>query len=249
LASENTLAAFGISHALGIRYFETDVRLTRDAVPVLFHDAGTRRLLGRSGSINRLVYRELPAEFTTLEAALGSFPDACFTVDIKDNSSVAAVADVLRRTGAAQRVCVSGAWDGTLHQLARSVGPQLSVAMGWRSLCRLVTSTHSRVPLVRRGRPTFAHVPLRIGRLPVFAERLLVRAHDVGVRVVVWTVDDPLVMHRLLEAGADGVITDRPDLLRDVLISRGEWVAPDLLRGYPQPTDVAEIGEGKRAGS
>ena len=49
------------------------------------------------------------------------------------------------------------------------------------------------------------------------------RAHRLGVRVVVWTVDDPEQMHELLDMGVDGIITDRPDLLRAVMIQRGTW--------------------------
>jgi glycerophosphoryl diester phosphodiesterase len=224
LGLENTLETFGVSQALGIRYLETDVRLTRDGVAVLFHDDDLRRVFGRPESLSRLLYRELPLEIPTLEAALQCFPDACFTIDIKDYASIEAIADVLRRTGSAERVCIAGAWDGTLAQLARSVGDDLSLAMGWRALCRLVTSSHSRLPLSRRGRSGFVHVPLRIGRLPVFAERLLHRAHDLELRMIVWTVNDADVMRELLDVGVDGIITDRPDVLREVLIGRGSWV-------------------------
>ena len=224
LGLENTLQTFGVAQSLGVRYLETDVRLTRDGVPVLFHDDDLRRVFGRPETLSRLLYRELPLEIPTLEAALQCFPDECFTIDIKDYASIEAVADVLRRTDAARRVCIAGAWDGTLAQLARTVGADLSVAMGWRALCRLVTSSHSRLPLSRRGRSGFVHVPLRMGRLPVFAERLLHRAHDLDLRMIVWTVNDADVMRALLDVGVDGIITDRPDVLREVLIARGSWV-------------------------
>lgn len=241
LGAENTLDAFSRSHALGIRYLEIDVRLTRDGVPVLFHDASLRRVTGRPGLLSQLDLLDLPPKIATLLEALQTFPDTNFTIDIKEPASVPAVADAIRQADAAHRICVAGAWDGTLDQLAQALGPDLTVAMGWRALCRLVTSCHSRLPLVRRGRPSFAHVPVRVGRLPIFAERLVHRAHDVGVRVLVWTVNDPATMSQLLDLGADGIITDRPDLLREVLIGRDLWIAPsqaDALEGA-----LANVGE------
>jgi glycerophosphoryl diester phosphodiesterase len=72
---------------------------------------------------------------------------------------------------------------------------------------------------------SFVHVPLRLGGLPVFSARLAEQAHDLGIRVLVWTVDEPSTMHRVLDDGADGVITDRPDLLREVLVGRDQWPA------------------------
>jgi glycerophosphoryl diester phosphodiesterase len=62
----------------------------------------------------------------------------------------------------------------------------------------------------------------------VFADRLVGMAHERGIAVLVWTVDEPAWMNRLLDAGADGVITDRPDLLREVMLSRGVWVSPPV---------------------
>jgi glycerophosphoryl diester phosphodiesterase len=69
----------------------------------------------------------------------------------------------------------------------------------------------------------FAHVPIKLGRVPIFVERVVAMSHDLGVRVVVWTVDEPQVIRRLLDAGVDAIITDRPDVLREVLVSRDQW--------------------------
>jgi len=72
-------------------------------------------------------------------------------------------------------------------------------------------------------------VPVKLGRFPIFVERLVAMSHDIGVRVVTWTVDDPVVIRRLLDVGVDAIITDRPDVLREVLVSRNQW-APMLNR-------------------
>ncbi len=66
-------------------------------------------------------------------------------------------------------------------------------------------------------------IPPRVGRVPVITPGLVRAVHASGRQVHAWTVDDPEVMHALLDMGVDGIITDRADLLRDVLIARGEW--------------------------
>ena len=163
---------------------------------------------------------------------LTGYPSSCFTVDIKVAAAVGPVVDVVRRVGCAGRVCVAGAWDSVLGQLGDLIGPELSIAMGWRELFALVTAGRGRPQARRPVRARFAHVPIRVGRVPIFRDALVERAHAVGVRVVVWTVNDPPTMARLLDAGVDGIITDRPDLLREVLISRGQW-RPGLGQDVP----------------
>jgi len=69
----------------------------------------------------------------------------------------------------------------------------------------------------------FAHVPVKLGRVPIFVERVVAMSHDLGVRVVTWTVDEPVDIRRLLDCGVDAIITDRPDVLREVLVSRDQW--------------------------
>ena len=66
-------------------------------------------------------------------------------------------------------------------------------------------------------------MPARLGRLDIVTAGFVGRAHDLGTAVHVWTVDDPADMGRLLDLGVDGIISDRPDLLRDVYADRGIW--------------------------
>jgi glycerophosphoryl diester phosphodiesterase len=225
LAAENTLDAFTRSYALGVRYLETDVRVSADGVGLAFHDATLDRVLGRPGAVRATPSRYLRRRgVPTIAEVLRAFPDACFTIDVKDDAAVAPLADALRDTGAAHRVCAAGAWDGWLARLRDQVGPELTTALGWRALTALVAGAPPIPPWWHEaGR--FAHVPVRLTN-----QRLLARAHALGVRVVTWTVNDPARMHRLLDAGVDGVITDRPDLLREVLIARDQWTVPSDSR-------------------
>ncbi|MDP9091890.1 MAG: glycerophosphodiester phosphodiesterase [Actinomycetota bacterium] len=234
LAPENTLAAFRLSYALGVRYMETDVRLSADGALVAFHDSSLRRVTGRRRSVARTDLADLRGfsvmgtqPIPTLAEVLVAFPDAFFSIDVKERAAIAPLARLLLSHRATARVCVAGSWDSWLASLGDLAGTELTAALGWRSL----VSTLSRLRLGRSPQPqppgTFAHVPLRLGRIAIYADHLLERAHAIGVRVIVWTVNDAPTMQRLLDAGVDGIITDRPDILREVMIARRQWPPPE----------------------
>ena len=68
-----------------------------------------------------------------------------------------------------------------------------------------------------------AGVPLRGRRFHLVTERFVEAAHRYGKQVHVWTIDDADEMHRLLDLGVDGLVSDRIDVLKDVLVERGAW--------------------------
>ena len=220
LAPENTLDAFNRSYALGVRYPETDTRVTADGVCVAFHDGSLRRLRRRPDLVCETKSHELGAP--SIADLLRAFPDACFAIDVKDSEAVLPLARAISAADAAHRVCAAGAWDGWLAKLRSDVGPALTTALGWRALATLLASAPAKIiPPWWHETARFAHVPARL-----VSRRTIAGAHMLGLRVVVWTVNDPPYMHQLLDAGVDGIITDRPDLLREVLIARDQWTAP-----------------------
>jgi glycerophosphoryl diester phosphodiesterase len=230
LAQENSLAAFGLASALGLRYLETDIRVTCDGHLVCFHDDTLERVTSDTGAVRTKSLQQLRAlringiePIPTLDEALGTFPEQCFAVDLKDQAAIVPLLRSLKRKGVAERVCIAGAWDGWLSHVRHEV-PGVATSLGWRSLTALLSCARAglRPPKALATAP-FAHVPIRLGRVPIFVERLVEMSHDIGVRVVTWTVDEPVVMRRLLDVGVDAIITDRPDLLREVLVSRGQW--------------------------
>jgi glycerophosphoryl diester phosphodiesterase len=235
LAPENTFEAFAMSYSLGFRYLETDVRITADGVCAVFHDATLRRMTGARAAVRDLTWNDLARQriaerhrVPRLEELLEAFPDARFMIDLKDPRSIGPVARTLRHCRAGERVCLAGSADRWLADARAVMGSGVLTAMGWESLTRLTTA--ARLGLSPRGvvRAPFAHVPLRLHRLPVFVERLVSMVHDLGAQLMVWTVDDEARMHRLLDFGVDGIITDRPDVLRDVLSARDCWRGPAL---------------------
>jgi glycerophosphoryl diester phosphodiesterase len=252
LAPENTIAAFTRSYALGVRYLETDVRLSADGVCMAFHDADLIRLTGRAGRINDMDHRELlrlrvrgKEPLARLDELLWAFPEARFMIDLKEPAAIGPLSATIRRCHAQDRVCIAGSGDHWLADIRSTLGPGLATAMGWESLARLVAA--ARFGLPSRGVMTapFAHLPLRLGGVRLLSERVVELAHDWGTKVLVWTVNSPDRMNRLLDIGVDGIISDRPDVLRDVLIARGAWRAP--LPGTSAPSrEPLEPGTGAR---
>lgn len=226
------MAAFHRSVALGYRYLETDVRASRDGVLYCFHDRSLNRTTGVNGLFRDLDARELAQlnvdgePLCTIEEALRELPDTYFSIDLKHQDALWPMVRLLQRhPDLAQRVCLAGAWDGWLRLLRREI-PHVATALGWRSLFGLVLGTRSGggVPWWVAD-ATFAHVPYRVGALTTCFDELVIGSHERGIRVLVWTVNDPDEIHSVLDLGVDAVVTDRPDTLREVLIARGEWTA------------------------
>ncbi|MCY4515857.1 MAG: glycerophosphodiester phosphodiesterase [Acidimicrobiaceae bacterium] len=99
----------------------------------------------------------------------------------------------------------------------------------------------------RRDRPfrgRIASIPPRQGPIPLATRRLVDYAHRAGVAVHVWTIDDPVEMDRLLDIGVDGVMTDEPTVLLEVLAGRGQWPEPgDRTGTTPEPPTSSPAGE------
>jgi glycerophosphoryl diester phosphodiesterase len=228
LHPENTWASFGQAVALDYRYIETDVRRTKDGVVLAFHDATLDRVAGRPGVIAALTWHEVRQariggehEPVRLDELLDAYPDVRFNIDAKEDAVVEPLVRVIQRAGAIDRVCIAAFKDARLHTARRLLGPRLCIAAGPRAVARLrlaATGAPVRPPDV-----PCVQVPVRARGVRLVDERFLATAHRAGIAVHVWTVDDPAEMRRLLDLGVDGLITDEPILLRDVLVERSQW--------------------------
>jgi glycerophosphoryl diester phosphodiesterase len=221
---ENTLPAFEYAVGLGYRYVETDVQVTADGVLVAFHDNDLQRTCNRPGRISDLPWSEVKtamvegeAPIPLLEDMLGTWPDLRVNIDCKTDKAVAALVAVLKRTNAIDRVCVGAFSDVRIRRLRTAIGPQLCTALAPAGVAAL------RFSAMRRSPAPTAQVPVKQGRLTVIDRRFVDRSHRLGVAVHAWTIDDATEIERLLDLGVDGIITDRPTVLKDVLQRRGQW--------------------------
>ncbi|HEY3531179.1 MAG TPA: glycerophosphodiester phosphodiesterase family protein [Nocardioides sp.] len=227
---ENTRAAFAHAVGLGYRYLETDVHVTRDGVLVAFHDALLERMTDGVGGVEELGSAELGAlrvggrePVPTLLAMVSAFPEACFNIDVKSAGATAPLAAFVREHRLEERVLVGSFSGRRIRRFRRLAGPRVATAASPGEVAAYLLLPARVARLVTRGAPAALQVPHRRGLLVVASSRLVRRAHAVGLQVHVWTVDDPDEMRRLLDRGVDGLMTDRTDILRDVLRERGLW--------------------------
>ncbi len=231
--AENSMAAFRAAVGLGYRYLEADVHTTADGVLLLFHDETLDRVTDGSGRIS-----ELTAE-TVARARIGGtepipllaelvteFPDIRLNLDVKDWNSVATLAAAIEQHGLHDRVLVASFSDrrrrAVLRRLSRPAAS--SAGMATNALFVLLGPLLPAKLLGWALRGVHAlQVPVRYGAVPVVTAGFVRRAHRHGLHVHVWTINEVPAMHRLLDLGVDGIVTDRADLLKSVLQERGQW--------------------------
>ena len=216
---ENTMPAFEGAVALGYRYVETDVHVTSDGVLVAFHDDRLDRVTDRTGLIESLTWAEVSEArvdgvepIARFEDLLGSFPDLRINIEPKSDRAVDVLADTIRRSGALGRVLIGSFDDRRVARARALLGDTLSTGLGPRGVRRLLAASRGI------GRPRFAEVaaqvPTSMKGIALVTPRFIAAAHRLGLHVHVWTIDEPAEMERLLDLGVDGIMTDRPSVLR-----------------------------------
>lgn len=236
---ENTLLAFGNAAALGYRHIETDLRLTSDGHFVCFHDPTLERTTNGSGNLEdhtlveleRLdaghnfvengsyTFRGAGIRIPRLEQALALDPLLHYNLEIKSDQPAVArqLWELIEHHGIHDRVLVASEHDQVTEEFRKHSRGRVATSPGRRGAlgfwARVLTGTWKtamfpfdalQIPPVFRG-------------IEVVTPRFVEAAHHHGIQIHIWTVDDPAQMVRLLGAGVDGLMTDLPEVLMDVL--------------------------------
>lgn len=246
LAPENTLEAFRMAVDAGAGGLELDVHLTSDGHVVVIHDGTVERTTNGTGSVAEMTlaelrgfdaghnfstdggrtrpYGSLGLRVPTLAEVLQEFPGVAVNIDMKTGREgiEAAVLGVLREAGAEGSALVVSSDHGALKRFRRISGGRISTgASRWETG---VFYALSRLHLEGLIRPAYdaLQVPLRHRGIPLVTRRFVEAAHARGVRVDVWTINRADQMRRLLDLGADVIMTDRPEMLAGVLREQGQ---------------------------
>ena len=226
-APENTMPAFRHAVDMGYRYLETDAHVTADGVLLAFHDDVLDRVTSHTGRVLDLPYdvvREARVDgepIPLMEDLLTAWPDVRVNIDPKSDEAVEPLAELINRLGCVDRVGIGSFSDKRLATMRRLCGPRLVTSLGPLATARLKAASLG-LPVGKLPGPC-AQLPVRQGRVVLVDEKLVATAHRRGMQVHVWTIDDADEMRRLLDLGVDGLMTDRPAVLKQVLEERGAW--------------------------
>ncbi|SER95681.1 glycerophosphoryl diester phosphodiesterase [Propionibacterium cyclohexanicum] len=230
---ENSLRAF--EHAvgdLGYRYVETDVHATSDGVLIALHDEHLDRVTDRRGAVSELPFSQVrraliggTEPIPTMDEVFEALPQTRINIDIKQENAIVPLVDAIRRHRAQARVCVASFSPTRLLRFRRLMGPTVATAasmdaVAWSAyvpwLPRLINAGVQAFQIPR----TQWIGPLRV---PVLTAWLRSVARERDMRVHLWTVDGQQEMTELIDAGVDGIVSNRIDVLRRVVAGRGQW--------------------------
>jgi glycerophosphoryl diester phosphodiesterase len=231
LGLENTLHAFQHAAALGYRYLETDVHVTGDGHLVAFHDDVLDRVTDHPGALASLLAEELAearigGEYAVPSMAelLEELPECRFNIDIKAPGAVTALAEVIEHTRSHDRVCVGSFSSAQLRRFRRLMGGRVATAATPFEVAVFLASSWPAFARFQARRAfNVLQIPRHRGPFPLVTRSVVRRAHAAGVHLHVWVVDEPAEMEELIDLGVDGLVTDRTDVLKDVLTRRGLW--------------------------
>jgi glycerophosphoryl diester phosphodiesterase len=220
--AENTIEAFRAALELGATHLESDIQVTKDGVPVLFHDDDLLRVAGLPRKISEIPLAELRGlslisggKIPTLREALVELPTARFNLDLKVWGAVVPAVELIRELGAQNRVLVSSFSD---RRRAKAIGlfdvPVVSSAGSMRVLALWLAAKLRLSWLIEwLSRPIQAlQIPVGQGPIRLDSPDFIARMKVAGLELHYWTINEADEMLRLVGLGADGIVTDRTDI-------------------------------------
>ena len=214
---ENSYEAFNSVVQMGYKYIETDLRMTLDREVIAFHDLDLKRLFGIDVQVNDLTFNEIANLFKeknckllSLEDALKSFPDTKFNIDLKENRVTKDSIDIVSNLDAFHRVCFAS-FNSRRTREVLNFNQDASVSMGLYDVAKFkFFKTYNK-------NIKFLQIPLVWNGIKVVTKNLTKKAHDKGLLVHVWTINNKKVMNDLINIGVNGIVTDEPKMLMEVM--------------------------------
>lgn len=244
---ENTMQAFKGAAALGVDALEMDVNLTRDNVLVTLHDATIEGSSDGEGRAIDFTYNELQAfnfgeKFAGLDGnfpykdslvriprladVLAAFPGKPMLIEIKNTGTdgeraAQELRDLINAYGAADRVLIAAFDDDVLDYFTKITTGSVLISAAEEETTDFVFSGLSGMEYLFRPDAAVVAIPTSSAGINLSLSRIINSAHRRNMAVQYWTINDKEEMRMLIERGADGLITDRPDIMKALLTEMG----------------------------
>jgi len=236
----DTMYAFEHAAELGVDVLEMDLHITQDGVLVINHDETVERTTDGTGTIEKMTLSEVKAldagydwstddgvtfpyrgqgiTIPTLEEVFQAFPEYRMTIEIKatERSMAEPFCTLIRQYGMQDKILVASFHDERMDEF-RQVCPEVATSSARQETTVFVLI--SKAFLGRLYSPKFyaMQVPEESSNITVMTAQFVRAAHERNLRVEPWTIDDPEQMQLYIDWGVDGIITDRPDLMLELL--------------------------------
>lgn len=243
----DTMYAYENAVKIGADVLEMDAHITKDGQIVLMHDEKVDRTTDGSGLIEDLTlpelkqldaaykwsnddgktfpYRGQGIQVPTLEELFQKFPQMRYVIEIKltQNPIDKPLCDLIRQHGMQDNVVIASFHDEAMQNF-RKTCPEVATSAARGEVTKFVLL--GKVFLSGLIAPQYQSIqppydPKESRNIPIMTKRFIREAHAKNIKVEPWTVDDPQLMKQYIEWGVDGIMTDRPDLMIDVLKELG----------------------------
>ena len=218
---ENTLESFEYSQSLGCKFIETDVQVSSDGIPYIFHDDDLKRICEIPKKFDSLKSDEIDSltifnnnKIPKLEDALNKFPDLFFQIDFKTDEVVEPALNVIQKTNSTDRVCIASFSSKRLERV-RSMSPNLCISMGPNEVFKTLLSRYKLINIPLKG--DCLQVPMKYYGLKIVTKKFVEYLKSKDIKIMVWTINDVETFKYLIQLNVDGIITDKPKLLFDTL--------------------------------
>lgn len=224
--TENTIEAFKYSSDLGFVFIETDVQATKDGHVVIFHDATLKRMAGVNKSVKELTLQEINeidllhgGKIPLLSEALETFPDLRFNIDIKTEEALEETIRIVKHMNFLDQTCLASFSSSRLKRIKNLAGPAACISSGQMDIFKMMCQSIGIS--FKQTENHCAQIPVKQWGVPVLTKRFMNIAQQQNKFVHVWTIDDKDQMFELIEFGVDGLMTDKPSILKEAMMEKG----------------------------
>ncbi|MFS0779361.1 glycerophosphodiester phosphodiesterase [Neobacillus sp. 3P2-tot-E-2] len=249
LAPSNTMASFENAANMGVDVLETDIHITKDGHLVTIHDPSVDRTTNGKGNVADLTlaelqsfdagyhFKDLEGDYSfrgkgvyipTVDEMFQTFNDLKIEIEIKDDNPPERIEeiasklwDLIEKYQMEDKIII-GSFDQKIIQIFEKYAKgRVAISAGKQEVKSFVVFHKFFLRNLYVPTADAFQIPVEDSGFDLTDQRLIDGAHRLGLEIHYWTIDDPKTMEKLIDAGADGILTNRPDLLLNLLEAKG----------------------------